>query len=325
MPHLTVCVLVFLVLRHCARVLTKKWALTPHLPVEKENFLYDKEWSAHWEDYNALQKGHRRQRRNAWRSARTHRYALIDACALALAATLFCAGHTESEPPITALLPDEASPACDVAGRGITACVLGVALEPCLATPTAARYCLAGLGDEWLEPITSPLRHDSVAQVGVRARRHFLSETGERYATQYALKVSSTGQVALQLVLVREIQLQTQLQRIHQSTGAACLCAPQLGLIDNCSFVAHEKRWILRYDAESIQRTESGVVFIEFSEDTTRVNEATRSQLTEYNNRLHEQGYKDLFILRQSDASQVQRVRLPLNGEAAACFLRCAY
>jgi hypothetical protein len=306
MPPLVTLLLLFLASRYTRRLFKAWLMMEANWNPKSEDLLNDAEKRDVFK--RARFKVHMKLYRRHW-----FYYLADDACFFALAA-LTVAYWAAAVDVVAPRLEDPTpppTPQCDVATRGVTACVLGVALASCLDASDGPRYCHASATDEWLEPLTTPLRLE-LAPPPAR-RHHLMNERGERYATQYALKVGADGLLAPRLVLVREAQLQTQLLRL----GIQCPCAPQLGLLDNCSFVAHAERWMLLYDAMATPH------YAEFSEDTTRLDDAARAQLTEYNNRLGEAGHTT-FILRQSDTARaVQRVRLPLKGDAAACFAHC--
>jgi hypothetical protein len=291
--HRTVGVIVVcLTLRYCARSLLKRFALSP--PFEDEALLYDSatEW---WSNYHQFQKGRRRLRHENWRRLRAKRYLLVDVLLFALGAVLCLA-------PAWTCCACEAG--CDVNTRGVTACVLGIAMEHCLQASPGSRYCYATR--EWDGPVSS-------SGSAASTRKHFLSESGERYATH--------GTTAL----VGETTLHMHLERLAHQTGTRCLCPSLLALWPNCTFLRHDKRWMVLHEAVLLPPKHPGAApVLEFSEDTTRLEPEERVRLTEYNKRLHERGYSEMFILQQSDAaSDVDRVRLQLSEAAVACFIHC--
>lgn len=330
MPPLPLLLLLFLASRYTRRLCKSCLMLQANWSPKPEYLLDDEEKRVIYK--RACFKVHRQLLRRHW-----FYHHADDACFAALVALWLC---WPGEPaPQTSLVPDAPLAPVVLENRSL-------GLPDCLTAETNETYCRASA--VWDAPVRDAhrwtLRYRAARDPAWR--RHFVDAHGERFFTQHALLPGERSGV----VLVSAAALVRQLERLRAEEATRCVCALHLGLLDNVAFHLRVDHWLLLHDAQparpaaDARLVSTRVTYapgsalaafeetaapqphhdafpVVYSEASYRLDEEARATLARYDESVEEGG----FILRRLGAQEVERVRLPLAGDGAACFLYCRH
>lgn len=261
-----------------------------------------------------------------------------------------------------ALIPEEpVVVAAAVEARNLPALLLGLVMPDCVYFSGENTYC--SFTEEWQSPVRDAYRYVMRFLVPRDPlwRGHYVDEAGDRYFTLHTLREPLASGITL-VSERRLVETLTSIHRT-EATRCLCplhlgiVDNVSFHLFD--SSADNSTRWHIMHDPWLVRNTSGASLVhttvahtpgsslmafvttpgathehyesftVEFSESTLRLDDVARATLTGYNNRLHEyytgkmRQEKEMFILHRVERKFVDRVRLKLSGEAAACFIYC--